>query len=119
MSSHKLSFTKVAETTDVYAGALLKVKINEKEILVANVDGKYYAIDNKCSHNKGDLSKGTLDGKVITCPLHGSRFDVTDGKNLGGPKMLMFRGKTNDLNSYEVRVDGNDILVFQKSTWGM
>lgn len=119
MSTHKLSFTKVAEIKDVPAGALLKVKIKEKEILIANVDGTYYAIDNTCSHKKGDLSKGTLDGKIITCPQHGSRFDVTNGKNVGGPKMMMFKGKTDDLDSYEVRVDGNDILVFQKSTWGM
>jgi len=119
LSSHKLSFTKVAETKDIPAGTMMKVKFNEKEMLIANVDGKFYAIDNTCSHQKGDLSKGTLKGKIVTCPLHGSQFNVTTGKNVQGPKMMMFRGKTDDLNSYEVNVEGNDILVFKKSTWGM
>ncbi len=98
---------------------MLKVKIKEKEILIVNVDGKYYAIDNKCSNDGGDLSIGTLNGHIVTCPLHGSQFNVTNGKNVKGPKMLMFRGKTDHLNAYETKVNGDDILVFQKSVWGM
>ena len=119
LSSHRLSFTKVAETTDVPPGSMMMVKINEKELLIANVDGKFYAIDNRCTHMKGDLSKGTLKGKIVTCPVHGSQFNVTTGKNIQGPKILFYRAKTGDLNSYEVKIDGNDVLVFQKSTWGM
>jgi nitrite reductase/ring-hydroxylating ferredoxin subunit len=119
LSTHERSFTKVAETKDIPAGAMLKVKINEKAILIVNVDGKYYAIDNTCSHNEGDLSEGTLSGHIVTCPLHGSQFNVTNGKNVKGPKMMMFRGKTDNLNAYETKVEGDDILVFQKSTWGM
>jgi nitrite reductase/ring-hydroxylating ferredoxin subunit len=45
LSSHKLSFTKVAETKDIHAGTMKKVKFNEKDILIANVDGKFYAIE--------------------------------------------------------------------------
>jgi len=119
LSTHEHSFTKVAETKDIPAGAMLKVKIKEKEILIVNVDGKYYAIDNTCSNDQGDLSKGTLNGHIITCPLHGSQFNVTNGKNVKGPKMLMFRVKTDNLNAYETKVDGDNILVFQKSIWGM
>jgi nitrite reductase/ring-hydroxylating ferredoxin subunit len=119
LSSHRLSFTKVAETTDVPPGSMMMVKINKKELLIANVDGKFYAIDNRCTHMKGDLSKGTLKGKIVTCPVHGSQFNVTTGKNIQGPKILFYRAKTGDLNSYEVKIDGNDVLVFQKSTWGM
>ena len=119
LSTHKHSFTKVAKTKDIPPGSMIKVKLNEKELLIANVDGKYYAVDNTCSHNQGDLSKGTLSGKILTCPLHGSQFNVTTGKNVQGPKMLIFRGKTDNLNAYETKVEGEDILVFQKSTWGM
>jgi 3-phenylpropionate/trans-cinnamate dioxygenase ferredoxin subunit len=119
LSSHELSFIKVAETTDVPNGKMVKVKINEKEILIANVDGTFYAIDNRCSHQKGDLSKGNLNGKIITCPVHGSQFDVTSGKSIQGPKLLFFRGKTDDLNVHELKFEGNNILMSQKSIWGM
>jgi len=104
---------------DLPAGKMMKVKIRETEILIANVGGTVYAIDNTCNHKKGDLSKGKLEGKIITCPMHGSKFNVTNGKNVEGPKMMMIRGKTDDLKSYEVKVEGNNILVYQKSSWGI
>jgi len=75
-----------------------------KDILVANIDGKYYAIGGKCTHMHGDLSKGKLEGKVVTCPRHGSRFDVTTGSRLAGP------AKSNE-PVYELRVDGKSIKV--------
>lgn len=120
LSSHDRLFTKVAETEDIPPGSMLKTVIRDKEVLVVNVDGSFYAIDNRCSHQKGDLSKGTLNGKILTCPVHGSQFDVTSGRNVKAPKFLFFlKLKTVDLGSFEVKVEGNDVLVFQKSTWGM
>lgn len=119
MSSHKLSFTKVAETSEVPVGKMLKVKINQNEILIANIDGTFYAIENKCSYDQEDLTKGALKGNILTCPKNKAEFDVTTGKNVKGPKMVVFRVKTDDLKSYEVKIDGNDILVHQPSTWGM
>ncbi|MBD3173025.1 Rieske 2Fe-2S domain-containing protein [Candidatus Bathyarchaeota archaeon] len=119
MSSHRLLFIKVAETKDISPGKTKKVKINEKEILIANVDGKYYTIDNNCTYDKADLSEGTLTGKILTCPKNKAEFDVSNGKNVKGPKMMLFRVKTDDLNTYEIKIDGNDILVHQKSSWGM
>ena len=98
---------------------MLKVKIQDQEILITNIDGTFYAIQNRCSDQNGDLSKGTLKGKIITCPVHGSQFDVTTGRNIKGPKLLMFRVTTDDLKSYEVKIEGNDVLIFQESTWGM
>jgi 3-phenylpropionate/trans-cinnamate dioxygenase ferredoxin component len=119
LSSHKLAFTKVAETKDIPAGKMLKVKIKQNEILIANVEGTYYAIDNKCSYDQEDLTKGALKGSILTCPKNKAEYDVTTGKNVKGPKMMLFRVKTDDLNSYDVKIDGTDILVFQQSTWGM
>ncbi len=119
MSNHNLSFTKVAETSDVPAGEMLKVKINQNELLIANIDGTIYAIDNKCSYDQEDLTKGTLKGKILTCLKNKAEFDVTTGKNMKGPKMMLFRVKTDDLKSYEIKIEGNDILVYQQSTWGM
>jgi 3-phenylpropionate/trans-cinnamate dioxygenase ferredoxin subunit len=80
-------------------------------ILVANLDGSFYAISDTCTHQGGTLSQGTIDDGIVTCPRHGSRFDVRTGKNMRGPKILLVRGKTDDVKSYPVKVEGDDILV--------
>jgi 3-phenylpropionate/trans-cinnamate dioxygenase ferredoxin subunit len=105
-----LGFVKVAETSEVPVGRMKMVKIEKNEIMIANVDGKYYAIGNLCTHRKGDLSKGTLQGNVVTCPKHGSRFDVTTGKVVSGPKVPL-SPKIKDEPTYKVKVEGNNILV--------
>jgi 3-phenylpropionate/trans-cinnamate dioxygenase ferredoxin subunit len=107
----KLGFVKATETSEVPIGTLKMIKLEGKEILVANVDGKYYAIGNRCTHAGGDLSKGSLEGKTVTCPRHGSKFDVTTGKAISGPKILFFKPKILDETFYEVEVNDKDILV--------
>lgn len=61
------------------------VQVGLNSILVCNVDGKFYAVDNLCSHLKVPLALGHLDGDIITCRAHGARFEVTTGKMLDGP----------------------------------
>jgi nitrite reductase/ring-hydroxylating ferredoxin subunit len=56
-----------------------------KEIAPINVDGRFYAINNWCTHEQGDLSARTLKGHVLKCPEHGAEFDATSGKVLSGP----------------------------------
>ena len=119
MGSPESSFTRVAETSEIPTGKMKMVKIRDEEILIINLDNVFYAIANRCSHRGGDLSKGSLEGKILTCPVHGSRFDVTSGKNVLGPKLFMFRGNTSGLKTYELKVDGNNILVYQRSSWGV
>ena len=119
MSAHELNFTKVAKVSDIPAGKMKAVRIGEKDILVANVGGVFYAVADHCSHEGGKLSLGTLEGSVVTCPLHGSRFDVRTGKSVSGSKFLFFRSKVEDMPSYEVKVVGDDVMVFQRSIWGM
>jgi nitrite reductase (NADH) small subunit len=104
LSTHDLSFTKVAETSEIPVGKMKMVRINDGEVLIANVNGSFYAIANPCTHKSGGLSEGSLEGSIVTCPIHGSRFDVT---------------KTGDTTSYELRVDGGDILLSQQSPWGI
>jgi len=72
-------FIKVAEISEIPEGKMKAVKIDDKEILIANVEGKYYAIGNRCTHRHSDLSKGSLSGKILTCSGHGFKFDVTTG----------------------------------------
>jgi 3-phenylpropionate/trans-cinnamate dioxygenase ferredoxin subunit len=107
----KVEFLKVAETSEIPVGKMKKVKVEGKEVLIVNVNGKYYAIGNRCTHAGGDLSEGSLDGNIITCPRHGSRFDVTTGKAVSGPKILFIRPKIKDEPSFELRIKGKGILV--------
>jgi len=55
------------------------VVVGGKEVLLANVDGSYFAIANKCTHAGGSLAKGSLEGSIVTCPRHGSQFDLKTG----------------------------------------
>jgi 3-phenylpropionate/trans-cinnamate dioxygenase ferredoxin subunit len=107
----QLSFVKVAETSEIPSGEMKAIKFEEKEILVANAGGSYYAMGNRCTHAGADLSKGTLDGTTVTCPKHGSKFDITTGKVVSGPKVLFMHPKINDETSYELRVEGKDIML--------
>jgi nitrite reductase/ring-hydroxylating ferredoxin subunit len=102
---------KVGEQSEVPAGKMKMFKVGEKEYLVANVNGNYYAIGNRCTHTKADLSQGSLEGSIVTCQKHKSKFDVTTGKAISGPKMLLMHPKINNEPSYEVKVEGNAILL--------
>jgi len=106
-----LGFVKVAETSEIPAGKTKMARLEEKEILIANVNGNYYAIGNRCTHAGGDLSKGSLEGNIVTCPKHGGKFNVTTGKVALGPKILFMYPKINDEPSYEVKVEGKGILL--------
>lgn len=108
-----LTFIKVAETSDVAPGQIKAVKVGEKEILIANVGGAYYAIGNRCTHRGGELAKGTLEGSVVTCPRHKSKFDVKTGKVISGPKVPLIHPKIKDEPVYTVKVEGKDILLEQ------
>lgn len=106
-----MEFTKVAKTSEVPAGKMKMVKVDEIEVLIANIGGKYYAIGNRCTHAGGSLSEGSLKDNVVTCPKHGSKFDVTSGKAVQGPKIAFFKLKTKDEQVFEIKVEGTDILV--------
>ena len=106
-----MTLVKVAETSEIPQGQMKAIKLAEKEILIANVNGNYCAIANRCTHKNGDLSKGSLEGNIVTCPVHGARFDVTTGKAVAGPKIAFFRAKTNDEPSYQVKIEGKDVMI--------
>jgi nitrite reductase/ring-hydroxylating ferredoxin subunit len=107
---------KVAETFEVPVGKMKMVKLSGEEVLIANVDGNYYAIGNKCTHLGGDLSRGTLDGKIVTCPKckNGAKFDVTTGKAVSGSKVLFIRLKVKDQPTFKVKVEEKNISLNSK-----
>lgn len=106
-----MPFFTVAQTDDIMAGTMKAFEIGEKYIVVVNLDGKFYALDGRCSHMKGDLSKGNLFGQIVTCPRHGAKFDVTTGENTAGPKIGPVRLKTADQKVYAVKINGNNVQV--------
>ncbi len=72
-------------------------------VVVVNVEGKFFAFKDECPHMGVRLSNGNLENTVVTCPEHSSKFDVTTGKPLST--------QNDPLVTYEVRVEGDDILV--------
>ena len=104
-------FVEVGRSGDIAPGAMKAVVAEGRQVLVVNVDNSYYAIARKCPHLGGDLSKGVLEGKVVTCPRHGSRFDVTTGAAVRGPKIGPLRLNVKDVTTYAVRVEGDSIQV--------
>jgi 3-phenylpropionate/trans-cinnamate dioxygenase ferredoxin component len=112
------TFIVAGNRSDVPVGKMILVNLEGTVVLLANAGGNIYAINNKCPHLGGNLSRGTLNGTIVTCPLHGSQFDITTGKNvrwLKGTGMIASLGKKlkapADATAYAVRIDGQQILV--------
>ena len=101
--------TKVASKTALAPGKMMGVEVSGKWLVVANVEGSYYAMNGICNHAGGELWKGTLIGYVVKCPRHGSEYDIRTGKVIKGPWIPF--GKTFDERTVPVTVEGDDILV--------
>lgn len=111
-------FTRLADINDLTEGGMKKYRVEGVDILVARINGKYYAVQNKCPHMGGDLSRGRLEGSVVTCPRHSSQFNLTDGsvvRWMKGSGLISTIGKLvkspRNLITYKVEVEGQDIRV--------
>ncbi len=106
-----MGFVEITKTTDITNGQMKAVNIEGKEILVINYDGKYFAINGRCTHMGGELVKGRLEGKIVTCPRHGAQFDVTTGSCIRGPRIGLIKLKAKDEVTYEVKVESDSVKV--------
>jgi 3-phenylpropionate/trans-cinnamate dioxygenase ferredoxin component len=106
-----VSFIDIAKIEEIPAGQMKLFTIGDKNILIVNFEGVYFAINGRCTHMGGDLSKGKLEGKIITCPRHGSQFDVTTGACISGPKIGFIKLKAKDETMYEVKVKDKLIKI--------
>jgi len=95
----------VGKTSDISPGKMIKVSIDGRDILVANIDGEYCATDDSCTHSGSSLSEGKLEVDVITCGWHGAQFDCKTGK------LVKFPAKIRDLTSYNVVVESDSVFV--------
>ena len=109
---------EVGKTSELEDGAMREVLAQGREILLARVGDKYYAADNRCPHMGGRLSQGKLEGTVVTCPLHGSQFDLRNGQVarwLKGTGLMAMVGKAlkspRPLALYSAKVEDDKILV--------
>ena len=80
---------RIGRAADVPPGEGRVMEAAGHTFAVFNVDGMFYAIDNECSHRGGPLGEGDLEGKVVLCPWHAWRWDVTTGANVNNPAVKM------------------------------
>jgi nitrite reductase/ring-hydroxylating ferredoxin subunit len=125
---------EVASVDEIPPGKMKHVEVEGKEIVISNVDGKYFAMDDRSGHMNALLSMGNLtNDKIVTCPFHGARFDITTGKKVKEPvltpsqemeplprtwqKYLEYAGqlmshiKTYDQSVYETKIEGEIIKI--------
>jgi nitrite reductase/ring-hydroxylating ferredoxin subunit len=104
MSEPTDGFVAVADIADIPAGAMRCVAIDRTRVLLAHVEGRFYAISDICGHRNAPLSRGKLNGHIVECPLHFAQFDVRNGKLVDGPV-------STDVAPYETRVEGDTVFV--------
>ncbi|MCC7083635.1 MAG: non-heme iron oxygenase ferredoxin subunit [Pirellulales bacterium] len=99
-------FKPVAHAADLADPGKILVEVDDRLVVLFRVAGKFYAIDDLCTHDGGPLSEGTLDAKACTiaCPRHGAKFDIRNGAALTMPA-------TQPTASHEVKVEGDVVLV--------
>jgi nitrite reductase/ring-hydroxylating ferredoxin subunit len=74
-----------AKTDELAPGGLKYARVNGVELTLGNYDGTIYAVGRRCGHMNAPLDDGSLDGFILTCPLHDAQFDITTGKATGYP----------------------------------
>jgi 3-phenylpropionate/trans-cinnamate dioxygenase ferredoxin subunit len=94
----------VAKRDEIPSGGTKRVDVDGVEVLLCNVGGTIYAVEDVCTHDGGPLDQGDLNGCTIMCPRHGATFDVTTGAALTLPAVV-------PLPTYDVRIDGDDVYV--------
>src|SRR5262245_25396169 len=95
---------KVGYAKDVVANEMSVFDVAGTKVTIASVLGHLHAFDDTCTHMGCSLAKGKLDGTTLTCPCHGSQFDVVSGAVLRGPAQRPVRSRL-------VGVEGEDLLV--------
>jgi nitrite reductase/ring-hydroxylating ferredoxin subunit len=122
---------KVASVGDILPGGMVAVEVNGTEMVLCNLDGTYYALERRCGHMSAPLELGTLNGYVLTCPMHSAQFSAVTGEaihrsiplNRSPPKIdgpsavpgylakLIEKVRTMDVRTFPVTVEGDEILV--------
>ena len=97
-------FEVVARADDMKEGDMRAFDVRGTKIAVANVAGTFYAFGDTCTHRECSLAEGDLEETTVTCPCHGSEFDVVSGAVLRGPARV-------PVGSFEVQAEGGNLEV--------
>jgi 3-phenylpropionate/trans-cinnamate dioxygenase ferredoxin subunit len=97
-------FIAVAKVEEIPDPGSLLVEVGERLVVLVHSAGRFYALDDVCTHDGGPLSDGPICDGAIVCPRHGARFDLASGAPLSMPA-------TQPTDVHEVRVEGATILV--------
>lgn len=97
-------FIAVVEANHLPPGRMTCVEVAGRRVLVANVDGIFYATDDTCTHEDASLSSGSIKGELVKCPLHGSRFSLRTGEPIEDPA-------EEPLRCYPVKVENGTVHV--------
>lgn len=81
----KIEFIPVISLEDLIPGERIFIEVDDMSVVLFNIAGDVYAIEDRCTHDDGPLGEGELEGYEIVCPRHGARFDVRDGRALSLP----------------------------------
>jgi 3-phenylpropionate/trans-cinnamate dioxygenase ferredoxin subunit len=92
------------KTSEIAPGATRRVVVDGNDVLLCNVGGEIYAVEDVCTHDGGALDQGELEECRIMCPRHGAYFDVKTGAALTLPAII-------PLKTYPVRIEGDEIVV--------
>jgi len=113
-----MNYVDIAGVAELQNGQMKPFQAGDHKVLVARINDKYYAVDRRCPHLGGDLATGALDGTVITCPLHHSQFDVTDGHVIRwtdwtGIKLNLVKiiRSPRALKTYYVKIENDRLMV--------
>lgn len=99
----ELTFTIAVQECDFPDTNILAVILNGWHIIISQIDGEYYAMNDRCTHAASPLSTGRVRRDHIMCPLHGARFDLKSGKCVGGAHR--------DIRTFPVKIEGGAIWV--------
>lgn len=131
--TQNINYVEACKVSEIDNRHMKHVEINGKEIAIVNVDGKFCAFSDRCSHMNARLSRGNIHQGVVTCPFHAAKFDITSGKKISEPVLEIPPGmeplppswqkymgvvaqemsfiKTNDQEIYDIKVEGDTIKI--------
>ena len=104
-------YVRVAAADEVPSGGVTAVSVAGRTIAIFNVEGTFYAVDDTCTHEYAPLSQGPRNGEIITCPKHGSRFNVRTGRVLSLPAVV-------PVSTYPVKVEDGQVYVLPEPQRG-
>ena len=94
---------RVAACSEIPSGSAKVVVACGRVVALFHLDGAFFAVDNTCPHRGGPLAEGVLEGRVVTCPWHGWKYDVRTGEMTMNPAARV--------NCYQARVESGDVQV--------